>query len=186
MKKEDEKILYLGFDESNHGKWPEIIVCTSSIIKGDAMMKFTRGKKRMTEWELIKYFINRNRDFAYTEVEERQIEKSESALIKSIPYLVNSLVGRLARDKIIDSAKLIIDGESKPKEIKRLNESVKLIKDLTNIKEVGYKFFPKSNMYYYKYSPILEVADSLAHHFFKGSSLIKKINAPDRMIELNT
>jgi len=180
MKREDEKTLYVGFDESNHGKFPEIIVAVSSLIYSDISTKRMRGRDRMSKDEFFRFLKNPQRSYNHTIVNEGRLDHGKNPLIEAAPKLLNTLIQE-QRYQGISSIDLIFDGEIRTNETGGLFKSIHLY--LSPEISVSYVCYPKSKKVAYAYPKILVAADSVAHFLFREYSFMEKIGAEKRRVE---
>ena len=60
----DQKNLYIGFDESNHGRFPEIFVAAFSKLEKDILNKHPLSKKRHHRNLFIRF---RRREYSFAQ-----------------------------------------------------------------------------------------------------------------------
>jgi len=183
-KRDDDRTLYIGLDESNHGRYPEIIVAVSSLIRTDASTSKMNKRERMGEEELIRFLKNEQRFFFYVKASEWQLTKGEHQLVEAAPSLVNSLISAKKGYANIDSIELLFDGELRLGDSDELFYRIRRMKYIRRIPRISYEAFPKSRKERYDYPKILIAADSLAHLLYSKHSFIDRIGANNRMIEL--
>jgi len=185
MKRDDDnRTLYIGLDESNHGRWPEIIVSVSSLNKTDVNVSKIDRRERMNEEEITRFFNNQRRNWAYTKAERGQLTKGKNPLVEAAPYLVDKLLSTKREYASVDSIDLLFDGELKFGDSDELVYRIRRMKRARRIIAMSYECYPKSTKGAYNYPRILVTADSLAHLLFRKHSFIEKIGADSRMIKL--
>ncbi|MEM4259362.1 MAG: hypothetical protein QXS38_01190 [Candidatus Pacearchaeota archaeon] len=174
-----DKTLYIGIDESNHGRSPEIIVAVSSTIYSDASPVKTSEKVRIDEGSLMRFFSNKERDFRYTSIKR---EKDSAIDLEYIACcLIEKLVAREKKEEV-DVLEILIDGEGK---VSGGEEIVKLMRDYgrrRSINSIRIKYYPKKG-FSYKYPRMLFLADSLAHYLFRHESFRNKADAERKRID---
>jgi len=186
MKREDDNsTLYIGLDESNHGRYPEIIVAVSSLIKTDTNISKMDRRERMSEEELIRFLNNEQRNYAYLKAKKGQLTKNKHQLVEAAPCLIDKLITDHRREYTnIDSIAMLFDGELISRDTYKLLYCIKRIKCVGRGVAVSYEYYPKSTKNNYDYPKILVAADSLAHLLFRKHSFTDKIGAEKRMIRM--
>jgi len=155
---------YLGIDESNNGRYPEIFVGVYSENPEDMVVNSEGlSKKRKSPKKLINSILQ-EREFKYLVIDETYAGLFH---IKDI--------GVLAAAELIRAFEnletVIIDGEIRRAELKKLEELVK--KPVIILPE------PKGDVKY----PIVNAADNLAHILYKYHSECKRKNNDGRDYE---
>jgi len=184
-KEGDNRVLHIALDESNHGRYPEIIVAVCSFVKNDADLRRISGRERMTEEELTRYLRDERRDYCYASAKKGQIERNRNQLVEAAPDLIDELLRRMKkRHEVVDSLDIMLDGEGRLKEIGEFYEGLQRMKLLRRLDVAGLQYYPKSSTGEYAYSRILIAADTLANLLFRRQSFIDNIGAEERRIEL--
>jgi hypothetical protein len=184
MRKKSEQTLYVGLDESNHGRYPEIIVAISSLIPEDASISKMQVRNRMSEEEIIKFLSNEQRNYVYIAARERELDTS-NPIVEAAPYLVDKLVREAQKkNNNIDSIVIKLDGELRREDITQLSENLFDLRAIRKISSADIHAYPKSKVVMYDYPTILIAADTLANLLFRKHSFTERINAEDRRIEL--
>ena len=181
---EENRTLYIGLDESNHGRWPEIIVAVSSLNKTDVNVSKIDRKERISEDGITRFFNNRRRSWAGTKAEKGQLTNGKNPLVEAAPYLIDELLSTKKEYANVDSIDMLFDGELKFRDSDELVYRIRRMKGVKRIISMSYECYPKSTKEAYNYPRILVTADSLAHLLFREHSLAKKIGADSRMIKL--
>ena len=182
QKQVEEKRLYVGLDETNHGRYPEIIVAVSSFVEADANAPKLYGRHRMNEGELMRYLANEGRDFRYLKAERGDIPKGKHQLVEAAPYLVEQLLRALhKRGERINSIELLLDGDMRAKELNELHNKLFELRVKRRVKTICIDHYPKSSKREYPYPKILIAADSVAHFLKKG---LENICAEQKLVKM--
>jgi len=144
----------LALDESNHGRDPEIFVGVFSIHPSDVTVKKTKGRRRMSQADLHDFFLRRGRFFTALSAPNSFLQKNRSPLMQALPHIVK-YCPQYSEGIELD---LQFDGE-----VRDISRSFSVIKQ-EDMKVVGARHFPKSKSEDFDYTPLLEVADSLANY----------------------
>ena len=182
-KEAEERRLYVGLDETNHGRYPEIIVAVSSLIKSDAKPLQMKGRERLNVEELIRFLANEQRGFRYLAAKKGEIERTRHQLVVAAPYLVEHMIREMQR-KLgrIDCLEILLDGDIKSGDIDELQDNLLDIKTMKKIRIANIEHYPKSEKVAYDYPKLLVATDSLAHYLFRKHSFIEKIGAEQRRV----
>lgn len=182
LKEGEERRLYIGLDETNHGRYPEIIVAVSSFIEADANAPRLYGRHRMNEGELMRYLANEGRDFRYLKAEKGDIPREKHQLVEAAPLLIEQLVKALQkRGERISGIDVILDGEVRTKDLNELHNNLFGLRVKRKIRTVCIEPYPKSERYPYRYPRILVAADSVAHFLRKG---LENICAEQKLVRM--
>ena len=164
--------LYVGFDESNHGKYPEIIVATFSR-DSSMILESTIPKQRNHPASFLE---NLSCDYTFL---LNPTEWKES----NYSYLMANIVGCLIKPKINfnDTVRILIDGEIKHSSDKEMNHLKKNIADIAEIHKsrLSLKFGPDFDRTY----PLVNLADEIAHYIFRKLTP-EKIAENSHLVEL--
>jgi hypothetical protein len=151
-------ILYVGVDESNHGRFPEIFVAVASLNYQDSLI-FPDSKKVRKEQQLVSSL--RIRDYRYSVISEEHYKRYSA---KNIMPLVSS--------KLIESFSLeceflncYIDGEFRSDQKKLLEGLIKNQESLI-FQSVSIKDVPKGDKRQTNY--IISLADGWASWIAKN------------------
>ena len=182
----EESRLYIGLDESNHGRFPEIIVAVSSFVASDASSVVTSKKERMKLKVLWKFLQNDNRDFRYTQVKRGTPKRNKNYLIQTAPLLIGKILENcLKNNEPVDALSILIDGHMRDKDFDDIDEGLDEVQDRMGIQigSISYKPYPKGGKRY-NYNRILTAADSLAHSIFRNKYFEERTRAQEKEITL--
>ena len=178
------RTLYIGLDESNHGRTPEIIVAVASLIQSDASEVLTKCKKRMREKELRQFLTHPQRDYRFTKMSEESKVVGYGQFVSCGPLLINEL---LEKTENIDRLEIMIDGDVKKRDMSEIGKRVSATRKSREIGEFGIMPYPKytylAQASGYKYPLLLIAADSLAHYIFRREEFMEKIGATQKRVE---
>jgi hypothetical protein len=180
----EERRLYVGLDESNHGRYPEFIVAVSSIMKSDAVLKTITGRERMSDEEIVRFLENEQRRYRGVRAERGQIPRNKHQLVEAGPYLVEKLLRENEKEYgRIYHLEIFLDGDIMSREIDRLH---KMLLELRVRESMGIciECCPKKESGGYEYPRLLAAADSIAHALFREHSFLHRLRAEERMIKL--
>ena len=141
---------YLGIDESNHGKFPEIFVAVCSNYKKDIKRKNEEDMLPKHRKDLNLENILKKRFFRHLLMPKNLGHKYDDREIKIIAF--STLINYFN-----DLELVIIDGKGKDSTIREIENLLIFDNKPTII------FEPKGDRYY----PIVNVADYVAHKLFK-------------------
>ncbi len=180
----EERRLYIGLDESNHGRYPEFIVAVSSSLKSDAALRTITGRERMSDEEIVKFLENEQRRYRSTKIERGQIPRNKHQLVEAGPDLVEKLLKENEKEYgRIDYLDILLDGDMRLQETYRLHEMLLALRVRTTM-GICVECYPKKERGEYQYPRLLAAADSLAHAFFREHYFLQTIMAEERMIKL--
>ena len=150
--------LYVGFDESNHGKFPEVYVAFYSNIPTDIEKRSGLSKKREQNSNIIK--IYKKREYTFLVMQEYEYKRTPSEDLLGI-IAASLMQGKINKD--LEKLILLFDGkldDKKRNRIKRIiSETYSL--EYNNIAlRYGAKFDKK-----YK---LVNLADQMAYYIFKN------------------
>ena len=155
--------IYTAFDETNHGKYPEIFVMVSTTDKKYTKEYYEEKGKRTIRWtteRLVKFFSSRENSFRCIALRNKN---GLNRLPEVIPLLLNGVSEDYSRDLDFN---LSLDGT--------IETMKKLISDNLeefNITKISY--YPKiTNEPHYPYTSLLTIADSLASHLRRREEII--------------
>lgn len=152
-------VLYVGIDESNHGRYPEIVAAVASPIASDARTLKMSHAKRIMKKELKRLLEHPYREFCWTSIEERQIKKTENPLVVAAPCLLAPLID----GKDFSRLEIFLDGELRQDEGLKLG--LELI-DILKLEEVKVNNLVKRHGGF-NYTQLLIMADGLAYYAFR-------------------
>lgn len=181
-KGDGDETIYIGIDESNHGRYPEIVVAVSSIAYSDSVPVQLTKRERMSEEELIRFLKNDKRDYRYRVIKEDDMKSSKNSLLLAIPFLVNSLI--CSQKNRSGSLEILIDGEVNLNDAQKIRTMCGEVHRFYNSSHIHFemaKGYPKSKGKY-KYPKLLVAADSLAHYIFRDESFRERINSKHKQI----
>ena len=180
----EERGLYVGLDESNHGRYPEFIVAVSSFLKSDAFLRTMTGRERMSDEEIVKFLENEQRKYRSIRAERGQIPRNKHQLVEAGPYLVDRLLRESEKEYgRIDRLEIFLDGDIRSQEMYRLHEMLLGLR-VRETMGIYIECCPKKERGEYQYPRLLAAADSLAHALFRGHSFLDRLKAEERMIKL--
>lgn len=181
----ERRKLYIGLDESNHGRYPEIIVAVSSLIKSDSVISRISGRERMTEDELTKFLRNEQRNYRYISAKKGELTRNRNPLVESAPSLIDELLKETERSasEPIEGIEIIFDGEVRSFEMYDLSNKLTKMRRMKEFPSAGLEFYPKSKKEAYDYPKLLIAADTLANLLFRRQSFIERIGAEERRIK---
>ncbi len=145
---------FIGIDESNHGRFPEIYVAVLSKNSQD-IIEDVKSKKRRNH-DTIENILD-GRDYRYLLVNEEDVDKLGSHAIK--PIVISSLIYAFSIDLI--NTKVIIDGEGNHCLSK---DTAHILSKRTDQLILPGRFTFASNAD--KLYPIVNKADEIAHVLF--------------------
>jgi hypothetical protein len=185
MSKEvEERRLYVGLDESNHGRYPEFIVGVSSFLKSDAVLRTINGRERMRDEEIVRFLENEQRRYRGVRAEKGQIPRNKHQLVEAGIYLVEKLLRENEKEYgRVDRLDIFLDGDIRLHEIDRLHEMLLGLK-VRAAMGICIECYPKKERGEYEYPRLLVAADSLVHALFREHSFLKRLKAEERMIKL--
>lgn len=172
-KKEDNSILliksplYIGFDESNHGAYPEVFAAVYSTIREDVVkheQKKISKKRNPSQLRDLVSKLKRSgkRDYSFLLALKTDYERIPS---KEFPGIVAASLIKDWIKKDLGGLVLFFDG---------VMESQKKIYTKDLILEVcefdRKKILIKSGPIFDRRYPLVNYADSIAHHYFLNSS----------------
>lgn len=183
MNKQKKRVLYIGLDESNHGRFPEVCVAVFSKIPEDAHLHkfFCKGDPT-----LLCKLPSENRDYRFLFLREGQTERSQT----NLSIVASSLILPYFRSRgRFDRIEIYIDGRLNYWERTSIKES---------LSEYSGSFFVKGFIKHWKRNCrhirsyiqpyILGIADSKAHSLYDDYNLasgpdITKITHP-KLVQL--
>jgi len=194
-----KKRLYVGLDESNHGRDPEIIVAVFSQIEGDAAKSRIRKRiikkgqsrsgndYRMGEIQAKRFIAHERRDLRYASVPRELLERDDrdinlSPIIRVAPCLIGDYLDELSSGVQLN---ILIDGDVRSLEIDRLGTSLsRVVSSKKNHKHSigGISYYPKSKNGSFVYPKILVAADSFAHYIFRQESFRRKMEEQEKEV----
>ena len=150
--------LYAGFDESNHGNFPEIMALASTYNHEYASLK--RITRKNSSW----FFNHPDSDLTYTFL---SLNKSDFKIIgreKILGISITSLLSGII-DERTSGLTINIDGTESPKSKNFIKESISKVYQIpaTAIQVVCAPHFDKKD-------PLVRYADFCAHKLFKEFS----------------
>ncbi len=157
------KKFHIGIDESKEmSRETYVYVAVFSCLERDAVERLTTRKKTLSTSELEEIFRNEERDFIYA--------TSRKGSPKSLPDIVPGLIKSFRETRNLQNdaiaVEIFIDGNIGTYTIP-LEMSIKALENVSLLRLQG---FPKGKNRYnepkepcYLYSPILEMAHSLAY-----------------------
>lgn len=151
--------LYVGIDESNHGRFPEFFVCALSNFKKDTLESNSKfPKKRADHKRLFTNFINRDYSFLMAFQDDyARIPPKEFIGIVISSLLDNKINNEL--EKII----LLIDGVL---DLPRKLYIKDILSDIYSLERTRIKVF--SGKDFDKKYKLVNLADEMAHYLFRN------------------
>lgn len=172
--------LFIGVDETNHGRDPEIVVAVFSPFNSDAKPKTVYQRERIEIEELQKRFQSGDRQYLAVEIPKNKGNKTEgNYLTLALPSLVSRYLEENEPGEKITLG-LSLDGEFLHGTILSLCARLNRFKNI-EICSDKCKCFPKSRVNEYSYPPILDLADSLAHHIFRERRFSEKLRQEGKL-----
>ena len=171
------KKYFIGIDESNHGRYPEIYVAVFSDRQTD-ILKYKQIKKRKAHNTIES--ILRDRDYRFLLVEKKHVEKLGPHAIKS--SIISTLV--LSFDRNIKETHVIIDGEEK--NCLRYDISYIVSKELKQrVSQENFVFVKNADILF----PIVNKADEIAniiYRYYRRFKFLRTLTKYDnKKVELN-
>lgn len=156
----DNKIIYAGIDESNHGRFPEVFALVLSNKEKDTQKNYFEKSRRDYSSFLKKIY---RRDYSYLLLDEKL--KSEIPSDKLLSQIVYSLFYPF---DYTDLNKLILylDGL---KEEKELNLIFEMFFEKFNLKDSQLEIITKDALDQNNY--LVYLADGLAHYVFRKKTI---------------
>ena len=163
----------VAFDESNHGRDPEIVVAVWSQIPSDYSEIQVRGRLKHLECDVLKKTLrNEKRGFRFIVLRGDAV-KGNGHLLRSTPYLIPGVLNQIHREgHTIDKLELQIDGDLREIDSFRIKEAVEDLNEMSQTSLESIKGYKKNKNQVYTYSHLLRTADSLAHSLFRNYDLI--------------
>lgn len=159
-----EKTYFVGIDESNHGRFPEIFVGVFSTLTQD--IKNSSYPKSRKKKEDIEEKIGK-RDYSFTLLNEKDFhrvpEKDLGGLVAS------SLIKPFSGIENVKKFDIYLDGEKKYYDIEHSREMISNLCEIPKSDVSIYSGKQFDRIYY-----IVNLADSIAYQLFKRSSLRRK------------
>lgn len=164
--------LYVGIDESNHGRYPETIAAIFSSFYRDiqphiSLIKPTLQKKR-THQSLFGKFSKR--EFTFIQLNQDDLKKAPKKDLKGL--ILSSLIFPLI-PFYEEHISIYIDGEIS---FQLAQNTKEIISEICNIphQKISLRYGPQYDQIY----PIVNLADELAHYIFrcKEENLSRNIN----------
>lgn len=161
--------LYVGYDESNHSRYPEVSVAVFSTFESD--VRRDSFEKIRSHEKLFQRLTKRDYSFLllyeehYLQFKKKTFGKVLSSLLK--PKITTSNL------EILD---IFVDGEW-PKEI--ISYSKDLISDILEMERA--RVHIKTGARLDKKYPLVNIADELAHYLFRCCTLDQLINNPHKV-----
>ncbi len=149
--------LYIGFDESNHGKSPEVFVTSFSRDPKDIQER-SIGKTRTHKPSFLDTI-----SYDYTFMLLQAYDMHNPGYLN----LFGNVLGSLIKDRVHsnDSLYLFVDGEIKHSTEKEIHDLKDIIANVSGINrsQLTLRYGPDFDRIY----PIVNVADELAHYIFR-------------------
>jgi len=154
-----EKNFYMGIDESNHGRFPEIFVAAFSRFPTDVLNKYPLSKIRNHK-KLFGHFSKR--DYTFLSIEENDFERVSKRDIHGI-IISSLLLNELPPS--FETLEIYIDGIISPEKKIRTKE---IIYEHMNIEKSRLTILsgPQLDRTY----KLVNLADEMAHYIFRKSS----------------
>ena len=181
----NRNILYIGLDESNHGRYPEICVAVFSTILNDCRPSRLRLGKR--DFSLMSKFQSPKRDYRFMIINKNQIPKKRNSLSIVAPNLI---IPYLKEKETFDELRIFIDGNLKLKERRFLKRKLEdyasriLCRGFINYKKKIKKenkdrgLGKREKSRYYVQPFIIGLADLTANNFYTERSFRENILDP--------
>lgn len=165
MGKEVEKV-YIGVDESNHGKYPEYFAAVFSPFESDVRArKMKKQREKCKHQNLLSMLAReRARDYSFLRLEQRDDEvlgKNKLGII--IASLIYETVESCEIYGNFPEYIIFVDGIIDNKSISRARG---LVSDLTEVEKQFFIIKPSSD----ERIPIVNYADEVAHFFFRHTT----------------
>lgn len=161
-----KKTYFVGIDESNHGRYPEIFVGVFSTLTQD--IKNSSYPKSRKKKENIEKKLG-NRDYSFTLLNKQDFyrvpEKDLGGLVTS------SLIKPFSGIETIKKFDIYLDGEKKFYDIEHTKEMVSNLCEISKSDISIYSGKQFDRIYY-----VVNLADSIAYQLFKRTSLRRKNN----------
>lgn len=162
-----EKSLYVGVDDSNNGKYPEILVAVFSTIEEDLFLKnFSRHR----DFGLLSRFQSPNRDYRFTILGKEQIPPKDKISLVLPNLILPYLEQKEHFDKMIISIDGKLDKVDKNKLKQNLSDKVGYINSMGFIKSMQTSKENKK-IKFYRQPFIVGLADVKANELFSQHSL---------------
>lgn len=149
-------ILYVGIDESNHGRVPEIYTAVFSEFPSDVNPCYSLEKQRQNHQKL--WAKLKRRDYSFLFVEKRDRYRFDKDLLGVV--VASLVVGSQTADRQI---KIFVDALEKQK----INRLRSMVAELTGI-EKKFLLIESGND---EVLPLVNYADELAHFLFRHATL---------------
>ena len=151
--------VFSGFDESNHGRFPEIFTAVFSRIQADSIKREGLSKKR----HHTKLFKNlKKRDYSFLLANRHDYKRIPQREFLGV-MAASLLQGKLPED--FDELHLLFDGA---KDLSDQYFTKDIVSEIYSLERSRIKIIqgPKLDKKY----KIINLADELAHYFFKSSN----------------
>lgn len=165
----EEGDLYVGIDESNHGRFPEIFVAVFSQFPTDTSNNFKLSKRR-SKISPMKCLEKR----AYTFLVALEGDYQRIPSRQLIGVVTSSLVYS-SFTNYLDHLKIFLDGEKTPGERTFTRDLVSEVCDFDRNRVLVF-----SGARFDQTFPLVNLADSVAYHLFKRYSLENLSKNPNR------
>jgi hypothetical protein len=163
MRKEVEKV-YIGVDESNHGKYPEYFAAVFSPFESDVTARKMKKQREKCKHQNLLSMLARERDYSFLRLEKPDDEKLGK---DKLGIVIASLISDCVEDYEIrgnyTEYAIFVDGIIDNKSIGRARS---IVSDLTEIEKQFLIIKPSSD----ERIPIVNYADELAHFFFRHTT----------------
>lgn len=158
--------LFMGIDESNHGRFPEVFAGIFSSFKSDAVLKGSRVKKEDLLPKTRKHKENPISKFGERYYSFLIAEKKDYDRFNNREFIGNVVASLLDRNIPEDLDRLLVFIDGNDFESRR-NYAKDLIVDRYSLKRDQVKISSGGN--FDRQYPLVNLADKLAHYFFRNS-----------------
>jgi len=156
----DAKKIFVGIDESNHGKYPEYFAAVFSCFESDIKKRKMEKQRDKNEHQSLLSMLSRERDFAFLRVDSCEEEKLQK---NKIGIVVASLIydfTRHSKNEEPSNYLVFVDGHLTKHAI---DNARRIVTDITSLNENSIEIIPEND----DEIPILNYADEIAHFFFR-------------------
>jgi len=171
-------VLYIGIDESNHGRYPEICVAVFSGLREDCRpYRFPIPR----DYTLLSKLDSKKRDYRFLILTKPQIRESRSKTALIAPSLINPYL----EENNFDEVRILVDGKFYRENIKTLVKGLKtssrvLCRGFVNRKK---KIKGKKGIKSYVQPFIIGLADITASELYSRVTL-RELHKNERLLEL--